>query len=361
MFDPAVSRCGGQGVIWDSALKLITGFDLTPEQAAGFLLAYWNDRCDPPWTEKEILHTCENAYKKAPAERGTLLKRGERSQVVKAPASVPSLVRPVQVSQMGKVEAAPVLVSSLVRPGSGPSSQTGNKPVRRIRLIGTNDGPAYQFLEEWPNSRISNRSVFNWLTADCYVNQKPTWKKVKLEWLFVYAAPDGSLFMIWLRRDFFPDENGEKRKIFLPFHYVKNPDGTGEFIEGNAPGGKMFPLGVARFPYFENLIFTEGEKAAARVNRYLTENRIQDITVTCLPNGAGSWRDDLKEYFRGKNVFVWPDNDQTGKQYAVKVCHSLEGVARSVWTLKEYPPGFNSHDDAVEVIQHFRKQKEEQK
>lgn len=338
-FDPAVSGCGGQKALWDCALKVIVGFDLTPEQAAGFLLEYWNDRCDPPWSEKEILHTCENAYKKAPAKRGTSLKPGESSQAVKAPAF------PLVCADSGS--------------GTGSGLQAAKrKPARRIRLFRTDAGTVYRLFEEWPDSKTPKISEFNRIAPDCYQNKKPTWEKVKLEWLFEYVAPDGSPFMIWYRRDFFPDENGNKDKKFFPFHYVKNADGTGEFIEGDDPGGKVIPFGVVRFPNIENLFFTEGEKAAAVVNQYLAEKRLFDYTATCIPKGAGSWRDDLKEYFRGKNVFVWPDNDQTGKQYAVKVCRSLEGVARSVLTLKDYPPGFGEHDDAVEIIQYFRKMKE---
>ena len=338
-FNPAVNHQHGQGVIWDSAVKLITGFDLTAEQAAGFLLEYWNDRCDPPWSEKEILHTCENAYKKAPAKRGTSLKPGESSQAVKAPAF------PLVCADSGS--------------GTGSGSQTAKrKPARRIRLFRTDAGTVYRLFEEWPDSKTPKISEFNRIAPDCYQNKKPTWEKVKLEWLFEYVAPDGSPFMIWYRRDFFPDETGDKNKKFFPFHYVKNADGTGEFIEGDDPGGKVFPFGVGRFQFFENLFFIEGGKATAAVNQYLAEKRLFNYTATCIPKGAGSWRDDLKEYFRGKNVFIWPDNDQTGKQYAVKVCRSLEGVARSVLTLKDYPPGFGEHDDAVEVIQHFRKQKE---
>lgn len=337
-FDPAVSGCGGQKVLWDCALKLIVGFDLTAEQAAGFLLAGWNDRCDPPWSKEEILRTCENAWKKAPAKRGTLLENGERSQAVKAPAF------PLVCADSGS--------------GTGSGLRAAKrKPARRIRLFRTDAGTVYRLFEEWPDSKTPKISVFNRIAPDCYINQKPDWKKVKLEWLFEYVTPDCSPFMIWYRRDFFPDENGNKDKKFFPFHYVKNADGTGEFIEGDDPGGKMFPFGVGRFQFFENLIFTEGEKAAAWVNKYLAQNRFLDITATCLPKGAGAWRDDLKEYFRGKNVLIWPDNDETGKQYAVKVCRSLEGVARSVETFENYPPEFCEHDDAVEVIRYFRKQK----
>ena len=95
------------------------------------------------------------------------------------------------------------------------------------------------------------------------------------------------------------------------------------------------------------------------MNRFLLLHGLDaGITATCFPNGAGAWRDDLKEFFRGKNVLVWPDNDETGKQYARNVCASLEGVARNVWTLGEYPPGFSSHDDAVEVLAYYDKTKE---
>ena len=359
-FPPAVQGEGGQTALFNAALKLTVGFDLTAEQVTGFLWDYYNPRCVPPWNDgntADFIHQCEAAWRKAPAERGKLLESGERSRPVKRSQGAGGS-QAVNGSQ-----TAPAL--SLVRSQGADGSQAVNGsqaagakrgPVRRINLIQTKEGPAYRLMIEWLNGSLSF-SVFPRRLPDCYVNEKPAWDKVKREWLFEYAAPDSSPFMLWLRLDFFPDKNGVKRKSFFPFHYVPNSDGTGgEFVEGNDPGGKVFPFGVARFPFFENLIFTEGEKAAVRVNKYLLENRFVNTTVTCLPNGAKSWRDDLKEYFRGKNVFVWPDNDETGKQYAANVCGSLEGVARSVWTLKEYPPGFNSHDDAVEVFQYYANQ-----
>lgn len=355
-FPPAVSGSGGQKVLWNCAVKLIVGFDLTEEQAAGFLLAGWNERCDPPWTEKEILHTCENAYKKAPAERGTLLERGERSQAVKAPASVPSLVRPVQVSQMGKVEAAPVPVSSLVRPGSGPSSQTGNKPVRRITVksfrTGNGENQIYYNLELTWKTGLKSYSRFDLeLSPYCFQTRIPAWEIAKKEWIFVYTDPDCNPFMLSLRTDFKQPWKG-KNKIFLFFQYDPNQK---IFMEKKGTPEKVFPFRVFNLRNCENVIFTEGEKAAACVHKFLDRNHIYDIVSTCIPNGVESWRDDLKKYFRGKNVYVWPDNDSSGFGFAQKVARSLVGVSRQIYALREYPKYFPQKADAVEVILNFEK------
>lgn len=347
---PAVQGKGGQTALFNAALKVIGGFDLTAEQVAEYLWEWYNPRCVPPWDDNnagDFMHQCAAAFKKAPAERGRLLESAERSRAGKPRAL--SLVgsQAADGSQAGKPRAL-----SLAGLQAADGSQGAKcAPVRRINLIRTGDDSFYKLTTELENKTAC--SIFRPFAFGCYRNETPTWYKVRREWLFEYVDPDGSPFMLWLRMDL----DGMKRKVFWPFHYVPNPDGTGEYVEGNDPGGKVFPFGVARFRFLENLIFTEGEKAAACVNRFLLENRFLNTSATCAPNGAKGWRDDLKEYFRGKNVFIWPDNDSSGVQYAQNVCRSLEGVARSVRTFREYPPGFPSHADAVEILEFFKNPK----
>ena len=375
---PAVAGSGGQGVIWDSALKLITGFDLTAEQAAAFLLAGWNDRCEPPWTPEEILRTCENAWKKAPAKRGTLLERGKRSRRGKAPAAVLSLVRPgstpaaaaagsspavaesspaAAAESAPVAQAAPVPVPSLVRSGSGPSSQTGNKPVRRITVesfqTGNGESQIYYNLElTWKTGSKLNSRFDLEVSPYCFQTRIPGWGGMaKKEWIFVYTDPDCNPFMLYLRTDFKQLWNGQK-KIFLPFQYDPNQK---VFVEIKGTPEKVFPFRVFNLRNCENVIFTEGEKAAACVHKFLDRNHIYDIVSTCIPNGAKSWRDDLKKYFRGKNVYVWPDNDSSGFGFAQKVARSLVGVSRQIYALREYPKYFPQKADAVEVILNFEK------
>lgn len=69
--DPAVSGAGGHNTTFRAACALVLGFGLDPETAFP-LLAEWNERCDPPWTEKELEHKLRSADKQG-GERGYLV------------------------------------------------------------------------------------------------------------------------------------------------------------------------------------------------------------------------------------------------------------------------------------------------
>jgi putative DNA primase/helicase len=85
------------------------------------------------------------------------------------------------------------------------------------------------------------------------------------------------------------------------------------------------------------VIVTEGEKDCDSLN-------VLGYVATTAPNGAASWRPEYAEYFRGKTVLVIPDNDAPGREYAVKVCGSLHGIARFVEVV-EIPDGFKDVSD----------------
>lgn len=72
--EPAISGSQGHMTAWDAALKTVAGFDLD-EDSALEVLAPWNARCVPPWSEKELRHKVRDASK-ARAERGFLLTKG---------------------------------------------------------------------------------------------------------------------------------------------------------------------------------------------------------------------------------------------------------------------------------------------
>jgi putative DNA primase/helicase len=69
--EPAVSGQRGHDRTFRVACALVLGFGLAVEEALP-LLTEWNERCQPPWTEKELLHKLEDADKKDD-ERGYLL------------------------------------------------------------------------------------------------------------------------------------------------------------------------------------------------------------------------------------------------------------------------------------------------
>ncbi len=78
---PAVEGQNGSKVAWDLAVRLVRGYGLTPEKAAE-VMAPWNDRCVPPWTEAELLHKCRDAERKARAPWGFRFYQGTKAEVL---------------------------------------------------------------------------------------------------------------------------------------------------------------------------------------------------------------------------------------------------------------------------------------
>ena len=54
------------------------------------------------------------------------------------------------------------------------------------------------------------------------------------------------------------------------------------------------------------------------------------VVATCNAGGAGWWRPEYAEHFRGRLVVILPDNDAVGRKHAQQVAASLQGVAATV-------------------------------
>lgn len=75
----AISGAGGHDSLWDVALACVRGFRLSESEALALILSDYNPRCDPPWSEKEILHKVRDAEAHAQVPYGYLLD-AERGQ-----------------------------------------------------------------------------------------------------------------------------------------------------------------------------------------------------------------------------------------------------------------------------------------
>src|SRR5512135_1910780 len=58
----AVSGAGGHQTTWEALALPIRRFDL-PRDAAEELAAYYNERCEPPWSEAELAHKLNDIYR----------------------------------------------------------------------------------------------------------------------------------------------------------------------------------------------------------------------------------------------------------------------------------------------------------
>jgi RecA-family ATPase len=108
-------------------------------------------------------------------------------------------------------------------------------------------------------------------------------------------------------------------KVFWQSHW----DGK-TWIKGKPKGPKIPYLlsALIEFPG-DPVYIVEGEKDADRLASL-------DLVATTSSEGAGKWTTDLNEYFRGRTVYVIPDNDELGREHARKVADNLRGVAASV-------------------------------
>lgn len=106
----------------------------------------------------------------------------------------------------------------------------------------------------------------------------------------------------------------------------RQPDGKGGWMF-NLKGVNLVPYGlpeVVEAAACERRIYiVEGEKDADILRK-------AGLVATCNPMGAGKWRDSYREYFRGAEIVILPDNDQPGHRHAANVAKSLQGVASSI-------------------------------
>jgi hypothetical protein len=77
--DPAKSGEKGHNRTFNVACKVGPGFDLPPDVALRLLRDYFNPRCEPAWTEKQLDHKVRDAYKKAKSRGWLLRERKTRS------------------------------------------------------------------------------------------------------------------------------------------------------------------------------------------------------------------------------------------------------------------------------------------
>jgi hypothetical protein len=126
---------------------------------------------------------------------------------------------------------------------------------------------------------------------------------------YIYPQADGTPYLRVQRTD---------TKAFWQSHW-----NGAEWVRGKPPGPKI-PYRLPDFARFPGapIYIVEGEKDA---NRLAT-----DLLATTASEGAGKWTSDLNEHFRGREVYILPDNDEPGRKHAGDVATHLHGIAAKV-------------------------------
>jgi len=141
------------------------------------------------------------------------------------------------------------------------------------------------------------------------------------------------------------DENGQPYLRVTKIH-----KGAGKSFFQHSWNGRDWVKGgqQVRIPYrlpevigADTVYICEGEKDC---------DRLADLglVATTNPMGAEKWRDELNQWFTGKQVIILSDNDDTGRKHAAQVEEALRGIAASVRSV--HFPMLPDHGDVSDFL-----------
>ncbi len=138
---------------------------------------------------------------------------------------------------------------------------------------------------------------------------------------------------------FEPGDDGARKKF-----RQRQPDGRGGW-EWNLKGVRLVPY---RLPDLyaasvdRPVYVVEGEKDVESLHAI-------GMLATTNPMGAGKWKSEYNDYFAGRHIIVFPDNDDPGRKHAQAIARSLAGVAASVKVVEL--PGLSLKQDITDWLQ----------
>ncbi|MBZ0156277.1 MAG: AAA family ATPase [Alphaproteobacteria bacterium] len=147
--------------------------------------------------------------------------------------------------------------------------------------------------------------------------------------------------------DTYPYRDTEGKVLFEVVRYEpksfrqRRPDNKGGWI-WNLQGIELVPFNLQAVIPAKSVLIVEGEKDVLSLKGI-------GLVATCSAMGAGKWRKEYNQWFRGKKVAILPDNDEPGRKHAEQVARSLHGIAESVKVVEI--PGLPPKGDVSDWIQ----------
>jgi putative DNA primase/helicase len=141
--------------------------------------------------------------------------------------------------------------------------------------------------------------------------------------VWIYRDAQGQPLMALYRFDLAPDEGGKPKKVFAPLTWCERADGQ---IKQWRWQGLPDPRPLLRLDELAQrsdapVVLCEGEKAADAAAELLPSH-----VATCWPNGSNSWHKADLTPLKGRDVLLWPDNDNSGKACMEAVAEKLREI-----------------------------------
>jgi KaiC/GvpD/RAD55 family RecA-like ATPase len=138
---------------------------------------------------------------------------------------------------------------------------------------------------------------------------KPSWEERDVQATYDYTDATGALLYQVVRKvgkKFMQRRKGPKGK------WIWNLDKVA-----------LVPFNLPAVMKAEFVAITEGEKDAINLTR-------EGVVGTCNNGGAGNFKPELAPYFKGKEVAIFPDNDEPGRKHAKAVAQILAPFAKQI-------------------------------
>lgn len=163
---------------------------------------------------------------------------------------------------------------------------------------------------------------------------------VKKHTIYEYLDGDGNPHHLVYRMDL-----KEGRKIPMQFHWDGNA-----YVSGKGDL-ETIPYNAPELRRAERVFFVEGEKCAAALQWDLAQNPPDGEmpAVTCINCGCGAFQDEYCAWFHGKDLLIFPDNDEPGRKFARELVEKLTPVCKRVRVYK-WPDGTPEKWDIADEI-----------
>lgn len=335
----SISGQGGHAQLYNAAVALVQGFGLEPEAAETLLLDEYNPRCNPQWSVNEIRHKVESAltdYNGA-RRRGYLLA-GKNDY-------------PNQTKRPYSVNPAPYQGSAKT---SNPAAADKPKPETCFYRQDQPNGARWRIAKEvcFPNQKEPYKTIYVWNgyryehAPNGRVDKQ---RRVIVEdWVHLYDDGEGKPYQLVNRIKW-----STGSKITPVFHW-EPARGRYEAGDGGLP---KIPYRAVELKEASFVRITEGEKCSDALAQFLVEKGLANVdsAVTCF-GGCTSFKPEQSVWFQGKDVLVYPDNDEAGRKGAGKIAAALAPVAASVSVWTKLPEGFPEHADIFDLIESQKKE-----
>ncbi|MCE5309677.1 MAG: AAA family ATPase [Acidobacteriales bacterium] len=156
---------------------------------------------------------------------------------------------------------------------------------------------------------------------------EPSWEDRNIQATYDYLSPNGALLYQVVR---FVGKDFRQRR----------PDGKGGWIWGLGDCQRV-PFRLPKVVEAQKVSIVEGEKDVITLERF-------GVVATCNNGGAGNFKPELARWFAGKHICIFPDNDDPGREHALKVAALLAPVAKSIRIVEL--PGLPAKGDISDFV-----------